>query len=88
MHTNTQIHVEYLGEYVSRSIILEPVVLNKREIEERARRYRADTLGIQISGNEWEVWSIHSLGHLYRQCYLQVTPGWGSISNDTTLAAS
>jgi hypothetical protein len=46
MHTNTQIHVEYLGEYVSRYIILELVVLNKREIEERARRYRGDTLGI------------------------------------------
>jgi len=31
MDTNTQIHVEYLAKYVSKSIMLELAVLNKRE---------------------------------------------------------
>jgi hypothetical protein len=31
MNTNTEVHIEYLGEYVSKSIMLELVVLNKRE---------------------------------------------------------
>lgn len=30
-HTTTQIHVEYLGEYVFMSIMLEPASLNRRE---------------------------------------------------------
>jgi hypothetical protein len=38
MNTNTQIHVEYLGEYVSKSIMLELKVPNSREWEERAQR--------------------------------------------------
>jgi uncharacterized protein YgiM (DUF1202 family) len=33
INTNTQIYVEYLGEYVSMSIMLELAVLNKRERE-------------------------------------------------------
>ena len=35
MNTNTQIHIEYLGEYVSKSLMLELAVLNKREIGRR-----------------------------------------------------
>jgi hypothetical protein len=31
MNTNTQVHIEYLGEYVSNSIMLELTILNKRE---------------------------------------------------------
>jgi len=50
MNTNTKIHVEYLGEYVSKSIMLELAVLNKRENEERARRWRGDTVVL----NKWK----------------------------------
>jgi hypothetical protein len=32
-HTTTPIHVEYLGEYVFMSIMLEPASLNRRERE-------------------------------------------------------
>jgi hypothetical protein len=35
MNTNTEIHIEYLGEYISMSTILEQAILNKRE---RGRR--------------------------------------------------
>jgi hypothetical protein len=40
MNINTQIHVEYLEEYVFKSIMLEPIVLNKdkREVEEELDR--------------------------------------------------
>ena len=50
MNTNTQIHVEYLGEYVFKSIMLELAVMNKRGNEERARRWRGDTLVL----NKWK----------------------------------
>ena len=38
MNTNTQIHIEYLGEYVSKSTMLELVVVNKREGREGTHR--------------------------------------------------
>jgi hypothetical protein len=34
MNRTTQIHVEYIGEYVFKSIIMELTVLNRREREE------------------------------------------------------
>jgi hypothetical protein len=54
MNTTTQIQVAYLGEYVPRSIILEPVVPNKREGEggESLTVERGDTLGFEQVGGK------------------------------------
>jgi hypothetical protein len=40
MNTNTEIHIEYLGEYVSKSIMLELVVLTR------------ERMGRELSGGE------------------------------------
>ena len=50
MNTNTQIHVEYLGEYVSKSIMLELAVLNKREEGESSEVERGRTRAL----NKWK----------------------------------
>jgi nitrogen fixation protein len=69
MNTTTQIQVAYLGEYVPRSIILEPVVPNKREGEggESLTVERGDTLGFEQVGGK--VPCPHALGHLYSNGY-------------------
>jgi hypothetical protein len=50
MNTNTKIHIGYLGEYVSKSIMLEPMVL----IRERMGRELSagERMGRELSGGE------------------------------------
>ena len=77
MNTNTQIH-EYLGEYVSKSIMLELTVLNKRGGGESSVVERGHTIVLN-KWNEWEERSLAmmSLGTYIGNGYLQMTPWWG-----------
>ena len=84
MNTNTEIHIECLGEYISMSTILELAIPNKREREERAWRRRGNKLGICTSVNEWDVRSLGlmPLGTYIGNGYLHVNNRWGWISHD------
>jgi hypothetical protein len=82
MNTSTQIHVEYLWEYVFKSIMLELAVLNKRERgEERALRWRRDTKWKWVGD---EIPCPYTLGHLYRQWIFTCDLLVGLVSHDTT----
>jgi len=50
MNTNTQIHIEYLGEYISISTMLEQAVLNKRKEGESLAVERKQTRDL----NKWK----------------------------------
>jgi hypothetical protein len=50
MNTNTEIHIGYLGEYVSKSIMLELMVLTR---ERMGREFSAgERMGRELSGGE------------------------------------